>query len=75
MSRDPLTAQIIAAAIEVHRNLGPGLLESTCQHCLAHELALRQIAFETEKSLPLVYKGVHLDCGYRMDFVVERTVL
>ena len=62
---------IIAAAIEVHRALGPGLLESAYSACLCHELVLRQLNFRTEVSLPVEYKGVHLDCGYRMDLVVE----
>ena len=70
-----LTEQIIGAAIEVHRALGPGLLESAYQACLAHELSLRSVPFEQEKSLPVEYKGVHLDCGYRLDFVVVDKVV
>ena len=65
-----LTGEIIAAAIEVHRELGPGLLESSYQACLCHELAVRRIDFRTEVDLPVDYKGIHLDCGYRMDLVV-----
>jgi GxxExxY protein len=65
-----LTGQIIAAAVEVHRELGPGLLESAYQACMCHELTLRRIDFRTEAALPLDYKGIHLDCGYRMDLVV-----
>ena len=70
-----LTAQIIGAAIDVHRALGPGLLESAYQVCLAHELTLRGIAFEQEKALPVEYKGVRLDCGYRLDFLVAGKVV
>jgi GxxExxY protein len=66
-----LTSQIIGAAIEVHRELGPGLLESAYQACLARELALREIPFEQEKPLPISYKGTRLDCGYRLDFLVD----
>ncbi len=65
-----LTGEVIAAAIEVHRELGPGLLESSYQACLCHELAVRRIDFRTEVDLPVDYKGIHLDCGYRMDLVV-----
>jgi GxxExxY protein len=70
-----LTRNIIGAAIEVHRALGPGLLESTYQTCLAHELALREIAFEREKPLPVEYKSISLECGYRLDFLVEEKVV
>ena len=65
-----LTGQIIAAAVEVHRELGPGLLESAYQACMCRELYLLRIGFQTEVPLPVDYKGIHLDCGYRMDFVV-----
>ena len=71
MNKDPLTEKVIGCAIEVHRTLGPGLLESTYQKALAHELKLQGIAFKVEVSLPVVYKGVYLDCGYRLDVVVE----
>ncbi len=70
-----LTGQIIGAAIEVHRALGPGLLESAYQTCLAHEFSLRGIAFEREKPLPVEYKGTRLDCGYRIDFLVDDRVV
>ncbi len=70
-----LTGALIGAAIEVHRELGPGLLESTYQACLARELALRTIAFEQQKPLPVFYKGVAIDCGYRLDFIVEEKVI
>jgi len=68
--RDPVSAEVIGAAIEVHRWLGPGLLESAYEECLCHELALRRIAFERQVPLPVSYKGVRLDCGYRMDIVL-----
>ena len=71
---EELTGSIIAAAIEVHRELGPGLLESAYQAFLCRELALRGHAFRTKVALPVEYKGIHLDCGYRMDFVVEDKV-
>ena len=69
-----LPGKIIAAAIEVHRELGPGLLESAYRLCLCHELALRGIGFKSEVPLPVKYKEVHLDCGYRMDLVVDDKV-
>ena len=70
-----LTQQIIGAAIEVHRALGPGLLETAHQACLARELTLRDVPYEREKPLPVVYKGVELDCGYRLDFLVDQKVV
>ena len=70
-----LTKEIIGAAIEVHRNLGPGLLESAYQQCLARELALRQIPHECEWPLPLEYKGLRLNCGYRIDILVNNAVV
>ena len=70
-----ISEQVIGAAIDVHRHLGPGLLESAYQECLAHELALRRIPFEKKKSPPVCYKGVKLDCGYRVDFVVNGSVV
>ena len=66
-----LSNKIIGCAIEVHRTIGPGLLESSYQHCLAQELKINNIKFQTEKPLHLNYKGVDLDCGYRIDFLVE----
>ena len=72
---DNLTREIIAAAIEVHRVLGPGLLESAYSKCLEIELSARKLAFATERHLPLVYKGTTLDCKYRLDLVVETTVV
>ena len=70
-----LTREIIGAAIEVHRHLGPGLLESAYQQCLARELSLREIRYECERPLPLEYKGLRLNCGYRVDFLVDNAVV
>ncbi len=70
-----ITESIIAAAIEVHQALGPGLLESAYQACLAREFSLREIAFEQQRPLPVRYKGLLLDCGYRLDFVIEDKVI
>jgi GxxExxY protein len=70
-----LTHETIGAAIEVHRLLGPGLLESTYRECLCRELALRGINFRRECPLPLEYKGIHLDCGYRIDLLVMNLVV
>jgi len=75
MDENTLAHQIIGAAIEVHRQLGPGLLESAYEECLAYELSLHQIAFERQKPVPVVYKQVHLDCGYRLDFLVSGLVI
>jgi len=72
---EDLTEKIIGAAIEVHRTLGPGLLESAYQECLARELTLRKVPFEKEKNLPVEYKGVHVDCGYRIDFLIDNQVI
>ena len=72
---EKLTREIIGAAIEVHRELGPGLLESSYEVCLSRELELRGISFEFEKPLPLEYKGVRLDCGYRLDLLVAGAVI
>jgi GxxExxY protein len=70
-----ITAAVIGAAIEVHRQLGPGLLESSYRECLCRELLLRRIPFEREKPLPLEYKGIHLGCGYRLDLLVYEAVV
>src|SRR5262245_19238458 len=69
--RDPLTEGVIGAAIEVHRILGPGLLESVYQKCLCHELTLRGIPFRPQVELPINYKGTNLGCDLFMDVVVE----
>jgi GxxExxY protein len=73
--RDPRTSPIVGAAIEVHRQLGPGLLESAYEECLCHELHLRGLIFERQVELPVAYKGLQLDCGYKMDLVVEQQVV
>ena len=71
MEKDLRTEKVIGCAIEVHRALGPGLLESAYQQCLAHELKLNRISFHAEVPVPVEYKGIRLDCGYRLDLVVE----
>ena len=70
-----LTQQIIAAALGVHRELGPGMLESAYEACLVFELLQRGFQVERQKPLPLVYRGRTLDCGYRIDFLVENEVI
>lgn len=70
-----LTEQIIGAAIEVHKELGPGLLESAYEACLCHELSLRHIPFEHQVDVRVEYKGFRLDCGYRLDLVVDDRVI
>ena len=70
-----LTRDIIGAAIEVHRHLGPGLLESAYQQCLTRELFLKEIPFKREWPLPLEYKGVRLGCSYRLDLLVADAVV
>jgi len=70
-SFDELTGKVIGICIEIHRHLGPGLLESVYEECLCYELAQAGIRFERQKSLPVSYKSVKLDCGYRLDLVVE----
>jgi GxxExxY protein len=71
-----LTGEVINAAIEVHKALGPGLLESVYEECLCHELSLRKISYKRQKDLPIEYKGVKLECGYRLDVVVaDRLIL
>ena len=70
-----LSHEIIGAAIEVHRALGPGLLESAYHECLCRELVIRGIPFQKEVALPLEYKGVHLECGYRIDLVVAGQIV
>ena len=72
---EKLTEAIIGAAIEVHKQLGPGLMESVYEECLCYELSIHGIVFQRQVSLPVRYKKVKLDCGYRMDVVVEDTVI
>jgi GxxExxY protein len=73
--QDPRTAAIIGAAIEMHRQLGPGLLESAYEQCLCHELHLCGIPFMCQVDLPVSYKGLKLDCGYKIDVVVNDEVI
>jgi GxxExxY protein len=72
---DALTKQIIGDAIQVHRALGPGLLESAYEACLIYELQKRGLKVERQKAIPIIYKEVVLDCGYRLDLVVEEKVI
>jgi GxxExxY protein len=72
---DALTEEIIGSAIAVHRELGPGLLESTYEVCLLHELANRGLAVERQKDFPVQYRNVKLDCGYRIDILVEGKII
>ncbi len=69
------THDIVGAAIEVHRRLGPGLLESAYETCLCRELYLRRIGFQQQVALPVQYRGLNLDCGYRLDILVEQSVI
>ncbi len=75
MRDSELTERIIGAAIEVHRHLGPGLLESAYQECLCHELQLNGLRFQRQVALPVKYKSLRLDCAYRLDLLVEDTVI
>jgi GxxExxY protein len=75
MLDNDITQRVIGAAIEVHRQLGPGLLESAYEECLCHELQIRKPNFERQKPIPLVYKDAKLDCGYRLDLLVEGRIV
>ena len=75
MEFDELSNKVIGCAIEVHRHLGPGLLESAYEQCLAIEVKSKQIPFELQYSIPVQYKGMALDCGYRADIVVADTLI
>jgi GxxExxY protein len=75
MPDNGLTQAIIGAAIEVHRLLGPGLLESAYEECFCHELHLRKLNFERQRPIPVVYKAVKLESGYRLDLLVEAKVI
>jgi GxxExxY protein len=75
MELNRITEQIIGAAIEVHKTIGPGLLESAYEECLCRELSLRDIPFERQKPLAVEYKGCKLDCGYRLDLLVAEAVV
>jgi GxxExxY protein len=75
MTNNDITHEIIGAAMEVHKRLGPGLLESAYEECLIHELHIRNLNVERQKGLPVVYKEVKQDCGYRLDLLVEGRVI
>ena len=75
MEFDKLSNKIIGLAIEVHRELGPGLLENTYKQCLAYELSKANIKFQMEAELPVQYKDVHIACGYRIDLLVENQLV
>ena len=75
MNINDLTGEIIGAAIEVHKALGPGLMESVYEECLCHEFGLRKIHYKRQQALPIEYKGVKLDCGYRIDVLVKGLVI
>lgn len=75
MDENALSKVIIGAAIQVHRELGPGLLESAYEECLAYELGLEHVPFERQKPIPVLYKGIHLDCGFRADMLVGGLVI
>jgi GxxExxY protein len=75
LEHSELTERIIGAAIEVHRHLGPGLLESAYQKCLARELEIRSLPYQQELMLPVLYKGIVADAGYRIDFLVAEAVI
>ena len=75
LEQEHLTEAIIGAAIDVHRELGPGLLESAYEECLCHELHLRGLRFQRQVELPVRYKGLNLDCGYKLDVVVDEQVI
>jgi len=75
MDANRITEQIIGAAIDVHRVLGPGLLESAYEECLCDDLKLRGVSFERQRPLPIEYNGIKLECGYRLDLLVENVVV
>jgi GxxExxY protein len=75
LQKDPLTEKIIGFAIDVHRALGPGLLESAYEECLCYDLNQAALKIQRQVPLPVVYKGVKLDCAYRMEVVVENEVI
>lgn len=75
MEFDMLSNRVIGCALEVHRELGPGLLESTYEQCLAHELSLAGIPFKLQSPVPVKYKRIRLDCGYRIDVLVEDSLI
>ncbi|HEY9160278.1 MAG TPA: GxxExxY protein [Desulfomonilia bacterium] len=75
MKFDKLSNKVIGCAIEVHKNLGPGLLETTYEQCLAYELQINGIEFKLQYPFPVVYKDIKLDCGYRADILIEHELI
>jgi len=75
MDLNQLSSKIISVAIEVHKELGPGLLESAYEECMCYEFRLRDIGFERQKPLPITYKSNALECGYRLDILVENAII
>lgn len=75
MEFDELSKRVIGFAIEVHKHLRPGLLESTYEQCMAHELSLAGVAFQIQPALPVEYKGLKLDCGYRIDLLIQNSLI
>ena len=75
MDTNELSKRIIGTAIEVHKVLGPGLLESAYEECLCHELYLQKLSFERQRPLPITYKNIKLDCGYKLDVFVEESIV
>jgi GxxExxY protein len=75
MGINELAREVIGAGIEVHRALGPGLLESAYEECLCHELKRRKVPLERQKPLPVIFKGVNLDCGYSLDLLISNSVV
>ena len=75
MEVNDLTGKIIGAAIEVHRVLGPGLLESVYEECLSHELGTAKVPYERQREIPVEYKGIKLSCGYRIDLLVAERII
>jgi GxxExxY protein len=75
VQRDPVASTILGAAIEVHRCLGPGLMEGVYQTCLAHELRHRSLQVSREVAVPVMFKGIRMECGFRMDLFVEGCVI
>jgi GxxExxY protein len=75
MKENDISALVIGCAIEVHRSLGTGLLESAYEECLAAEMGAQGLSFDRQKAIPLVYRDIKLDCGYRLDFLVEKKVI
>jgi GxxExxY protein len=75
MDINALTGKVIGLAIEVHKILGPGLLESVYEECLCHELSLSKINFERQKEVQIDYKGINLECGYRLDILIPNKLI